>query len=314
MPPGAVPRVSSSIPFVSPKEDRVIPDKFEYAAPSSLPEVFDLLQRRDGEAKVLAGGQSLIPLMKFRLAAPALLVDLRKVPHLEVLQERNGSLVIGAMVREARLDASNLIRTRYPGIHDATGVVADPLVRNFATLGGNLAHADPANDHPAMMVALRAQVVAAGPSGQRTLSIDDFLVDTLENALASDEVLTEIHVPQPAPRSGSAYIKLERKVGDYAIAAVGAQLALDGDTCTQAGIGLTNVGPKAIRASAAEAFLVGTPVTEETIREAARLASEAADPTSDLRGPAEYKRAMVRTLTARALRQAYQRATGGDVR
>lgn len=288
----------------------MIPDTFEYAAPTSLPEVFDLLHQREGEAKLLAGGQSLIPLMKFRLAAPALLVDLRKLPHMDVLQERNGSLVIGAMVRESRLDTSNLIRTRYPGIHDATAVVADPLVRNFATLGGNLAHADPANDHPAMMLALRAQLVADGPSGRRTLAIDDFLVDTLENALAADEVLTEIHVPQPAPRSGSAYVKLERKVGDYAIAAVGAQLTLDGDTCTQAGIGLTNVGPKAIRAAAAETFLVGRPVTEEAIREAARLAGNAADPATDLRGPAEYKRAMVRTLTARALRQAFQRATG----
>jgi aerobic carbon-monoxide dehydrogenase medium subunit len=288
----------------------VIPDTFEYAAPTSLPEVFDLLHQREGEAKLLAGGQSLIPLMKFRLAAPALLVDLRKLPHMDMLQERNGSLVIGAMVRESRLDTSTLIRTRYPGIHDATAVVADPLVRNFATLGGNLAHADPANDHPAMMVALRAQVVADGPNGRRTLAIDDFLVDTLENALAADEVLTEIHVPQPAPRSGSAYVKLERKVGDYAIAAVGAQLTLDGDTCTQAGIGLTNVGPKAIRAAAAESFLVGKPVTEDAIREAARLAGDAADPATDLRGPAEYKRAMVRTLTARALRQAFQRATG----
>ena len=289
----------------------MIPDTFEYAAPSSLPEVFDLLHQREGEAKLLAGGQSLIPLMKFRLAAPALLVDLRKLPHMDVLQERNGSLVIGAMVRESRLDTSNLIRTRYPGIHDATAVVADPLVRNFATLGGNLAHADPANDHPAMMVALRAQVVADGPNGRRTLAIDDFLVDTLENALAADEVLTEILVPQPAPRSGSAYVKLERKVGDYAIAAVGTQLALDGDTCIQAGIGLTNVGPKAIRAAAAETFLVGKSVTEEAIREAARLAGDAADPATDLRGPAEYKRAMVRTLTARALRQAFQRATAG---
>src|SRR5258708_7552321 len=190
MPPGAAPRVSSSIPFVCPKEDRVIPDKFEYAAPSSLPEVFDLLRQRDGEAKVLAGGQSLIPLMKFRLAAPALLVDLRKVPHLEVLQERNGSLVIGAMVREARLDASNLIRTRYPGIHDATGVVADPLVRNFATPGGNPAHADPANDHPPRTAALRAQVMAAGPSGQRTPTIAHFLSTPLDNPPASHPSLT----------------------------------------------------------------------------------------------------------------------------
>jgi len=289
----------------------VIPGKFEYFAPSSLPEVFDLLQRHPDEAKVLAGGQSLIPLMKFRLASPAYLVDLRNVPGLGVLQERNGTLVIGAMVREARLESSNLIQQRYTGIHDASAVVADPLVRNFATIGGNLAHADPANDHPAMLLAMGARAVAEGPRGRRTLSVDDFLVDALETALAPDEVLVEIQIPQPAPQTGSAYVKLERKVGDYAIAAVGVQLTLNNGSCAQAGIGLTNVGSKAIRAHAAESLLVGRQPTEEVIREAARLAAQAAEPVADLRGPVEYKQAMVRTLTARALRTALQRAMGG---
>jgi aerobic carbon-monoxide dehydrogenase medium subunit len=289
----------------------VIPGKFEYFAPASLPEVFDLLQQHPDEAKVLAGGQSLIPLMKFRLASPAYLVDLRNVPGLGALQERNGALVIGAMVREARLESSNLIRMRYTGIHDASAVVADPLVRNFATIGGNLAHADPANDHPAMLLALGAQAVAESSRGRRMLSVDDFLVDALETALAPDEVLVEIQIPQPAPQTGSAYAKLERKVGDYAIAAVGVQLSLNDGACTQAGIGLTNVGSTAIRARAAESFLIGKQPTEEAIRETARLAAEAAEPAADLRGPAEYKRAMVRTLTTRALRVALQRATGG---
>ncbi len=289
----------------------MIPDRFEYYAPTTLAEAINLLQQHPDETKVMAGGQSLIPLMKFRLATPGYVVDLRNVPHLDVLQERDGSLIIGAMVREARLESSALIRQRYPALLDTSSVVADPIVRNFATVGGNLAHADPANDHPAMMVALRATLLAQGADGQRTIPIDDFLVDTLETSLKPDEVLVEIRVPQPAPRSGAAYCKLERKVGDYAIAAVAASVTLDENgACTQAGLALTNVGPKAIRASAAESFLTGKPLNDETIREAAKLAAEAAEPGSDLRGPADYKRAMVRTLAARALRRAAQRATG----
>lgn len=289
----------------------MIPDRFEYFAPTSLPEAIGLLQQHPDEAKILAGGQSLIPLMKFRLASPAYLVDLQRVPHLDILQERNGFLVIGAMVRESRLESSTLIRTRYHALHDTSGVIADPLVRNFATVGGNIAHADPANDHPATMAALRAQVVAESDSGRRTIPIDAFLVDTFETALAPDELLVEIHIPQPAPYSGSAYYKLERKVGDYAIVGVAAQVTLDGDICTQAGLGLTNVGPKAIRPTQAEAFLTGKRLDDEVLREAARFAAAAAQPTSDLRGPEEYKRGVVRTLTTRALRTATQRARNG---
>jgi carbon-monoxide dehydrogenase medium subunit len=290
----------------------VIPDKFEYFAPASLPDVFALLDRYPDDAKVLAGGQSLIPLMKLRLANPGYLVDLRYVPGLGVLEERDGRLVIGAMAREAALEQSAVVRQRYPALYETTAVVADPLVRNFATVGGNLAHADPANDHPATMLALRAQVVAEGPAGRRTIPIDDFLVDTFETALAPGEVLVEIHVPRPAPHTGSAYRKLERKVGDYAIAGVAAQVTVDGGVCTAAGLGLTNVGPKALRATAAEQHLVGKRLDDTVIREAAELAASAAQPTADLRGPVEYKRAMVRTLTARALRAAAARAAQGE--
>lgn len=290
----------------------MIPDKFEYFAPTAITEAISLLQRYPGDAKILAGGQSLIPLMKFRLAGPAYLIDLQKVPHLDILQEQNGTLIIGAMVRESRLETSSLIRQRYPALHDTSAVVADPLVRNFATVGGNVAHADPANDHPATMLALRAQAVAESPRGRRAIPMDEFLVDTFETSLAPDEVLVEIHVPTPAPRSGSAYQKLERKVGDYAIAGVAAQVTLDGDTVTSAGIGLTNVGAKAIRAVQAEQFLAGKQLDDEVLREAGRLAAAAAQPSTDLHGPAEYKRAMVRTLTMRALRTAAQRAREGS--
>ena len=288
----------------------MIPDNFEYAAPASLPEAIALLQQHPGEAKLMAGGQSLIPLMKFRLASPGFVVDLRNVPGLAMIVERGGSLVIGAMATEAAAETSDLIRQRYPAIRDASLVVADPIVRNFATLGGNLAHADPANDHPAMMLALGARLVATGASGSREIPIDDFLVDTLETSLAPDEVLTEIHVPRPAPGTGSSYVKLERKVGDYAIAAVAASVTMDGDICTRAGIGLTNVGPKALRAASAEQYLAGQRLDEASMSEAGRLAAQDAQPTSDLRGPAEYKRAMVHNLTVRALRIAVQRAKG----
>lgn len=292
----------------------MIPDKFEYFAPSTIAEAIDLLQRYPGEAKILAGGQSLIPLMKFRLTSPAYVVDLRKVSGLSGLEERDGTLAIGAMVREATLEHAALIQHRYHGLAETSGAVADPLVRNFATIGGNLAHADPANDHPAMMLALRAQVVAEGPAGRRQMPVEDLIVDALETSLAPDEILVEILVPRSAPHSGSAYYKLERKVGDYAIAGVAAHVTLDGDTCASAGLGLTNVGSKAIRPVDAEQFLVGKRLADaEVIREAARLAASAAEPTSDLRGPAEYKRAMVRTLTARALRTAAQRAMEGAV-
>lgn len=289
----------------------MIPEDFTYYAPSSLPEVWDLLRRHEGDAKILAGGQSLIPLMKLRLANPAYLIDLRNVPGLAILDERDGSLVIGAMVTETAIENSPLIQQRYPGIYEASAVVADPLVRNFATVGGNVAHADPANDHPAMLLALQAHVTLQSSRGIRTMSLDDFLVDTLETALQEDEVLTDIRVPKPLPHTGSAYLKLERKVGDYAIAAVGVAVTVDGGVCTRAGIGLTNVGSKAIRATQAETYLVGKQPDEATLREAARLAADAAEPTTDLHGPAEYKRSMVRTLTARALRLAAQRAEAG---
>jgi aerobic carbon-monoxide dehydrogenase medium subunit len=286
----------------------MIPPPFEYVAPNNLGEVFAALAAHPGEAKILAGGQSLIPLMKMRFASPGYLVDLSKIPGLDALGERDGMLVIGAMVRENTLEHSPLIQKRYPGLYEACAVVADPLVRNFATLGGNLAHADPANDHPAMMLALRATVVAASPGGAREIPIDDFLIDTFETALRPDEVLTAILIPQPRLHTGSAYVKLERKVGDFAIAAVGANVTLDGGICAEVGIGLTNVGPKALRATAAERFLTGQAPSDAALREAARLAADAAQPTADLRGPVAYKRAIVQTLATRALTSAVQRA------
>jgi len=290
----------------------MIPATFEYVAPQTIPEAIALLQRHGGEAKILAGGHSLIPLMKLRLAAPSYLVDINRIAGLEYIREEDGYLRIGALTRESAIDGSDLLSRRYPLLADASRVIADPLVRNLATVGGNLAHADPANDHPAVMLALNALVVAVGPDGERVIPVAEFFVDTFETTLGPSDLLTEIRVPIPAPNSGGAYIKLERKVGDYAIAGVAAQLTLAGDgRVATAGIGLTNVGPTAIKAARAEASLLGQVPAEETLKQAAALAAQVADPTSDLRGPAGYKREMVRVLAFRALTRAVERAKEG---
>lgn len=290
----------------------MIPAAFEYHAPSSLAEATALLARLGEDAKVLSGGQSLIPLMKLRLASPTHLVDINGIPGLTGIRETDGVLRIGALTRESELEESTLVRERYPLLYETSRVIADPLVRNLATVGGNLAHADPANDHPATMLALGAEIVAAGPRGQRRISITSFFTGPFATALAPDEILSEIRVPMPAARSGGAYVKLERKVGDFATAAVAAQLTLSlGGTVEQVGIGLTNVGLTPIKATGAEASLRGKRPDDAAIREAATQAAAASEPVEDLRGSVEYKRDLVRVLTARALRRALARAQGG---
>jgi aerobic carbon-monoxide dehydrogenase medium subunit len=291
----------------------MIPAAFEYHAPTSLAEATALLARLGEDAKVLSGGQSLIPLMKLRLASPPHVVDINGIPGLTGITETDGALRIGALARESDLEESALVRQRYPLLYETSRVIADPLVRNLATVGGNLAHADPANDHPATMLALDAEVVAAGPRGQRRIPIGSFFTGPFATALAPDEILVEVRVPVARPRSGGAYVKLERKVGDFATAAVAAQLALSpGGAVEQVGIGLTNVGLTPIKATAAEASLRGRRADDAAIREAARLAAGAAEPVEDLRGSVEYKRDLVRVLTTRALRRALARAQGGQ--
>jgi len=283
----------------------VIPAAFDYHAPTTLQDALALLQQHRDDAKVLSGGQSLLPLMKLRLGGAGHLVDIGRIPGLEYIKEEGGVLRIGGRTRESALERSDVIRQRYPLLVDTTAVIADPLVRNLATLGGNLAHGDPANDHPAAMLALRAEVVATGPKGARTIPIDKFFVGLFSTALAPDEILTEVRVPQAQPRSGGAYMKLERKVGDFATAATAVQLALGkGGEIASVGIALTNAGPTPVRAVEAERYLTGKQPTDATIAEAARLASSAATPSADRRGTVEYKRAMSRVLTSRALTRA----------
>ena len=285
----------------------MIPAAFDYHAPQTLGEALALLTQYGDDAKVLSGGQSLLPLMKLRLGGAAHLVDIGRIPGLEYIKEEGGALRSGGRTREVALERSDVIRSRYPLLADTTGVVADPLVRNLATVGGNLAHADPANDHPAAMLALRAEVVATGPRGPRTIPIDSFFTGLFSTSLQHDEILTEIRVPQPPPKSGGAYVKLERKVGDFATAATAVQLTLGkSGEIASIGIGLTNAGSTPVRAAQAEKFLTGKQPTPENIAEASRLASTAANPGADRRGTVEYKREMSRVLTGRALRQAIQ--------
>jgi carbon-monoxide dehydrogenase medium subunit len=287
----------------------MIPAAFEYHAPRSIGEATALLVALGADAKILSGGQSLIPLMKLRLASPRHLVDINGIPGLAHVREADGHLRIGALTRESDLEESDVIRARYPLLHDTCAVIADPLVRNLATVGGNLAHGDPANDHPATMLALEAEVVATGPRGERRIPVASFFTGPFETALRPDEILVEIQIPTPPPRSGGAYLKLERKVGDFATAGVAVQLALGaGGACERVGIGLTNVGLTPIKATAAEAALRGQRPDEAAIRRAAELAADASSPAEDLRGSVEYKRDLVRVLTARALRRALQRA------
>ena len=285
----------------------MIPPQFEYFAPETLDEAISLLEDHGPEATVLAGGQSLIPLMKLQLALPAYVVDINRIAGLADISDDDCCLRIGSLTRESDLDRSEAVQTKYPILHDTTSVIADPLVRNMATVGGNLAHGDPANDHPATMLALGAEVIAVGSGGERVIPVSDFFEGPLDTALQHGEILTEIRVPARQEGSGGAYVKLERKVGDYATAGVAAVITLSDGVCQHAGIGLTNAGPIPVKASSAESFLVGKKLDDEAIREAARLASEEAQPSADLRGSEEYKRDMVRVIAGRALRMALDR-------
>lgn len=290
----------------------MIPRSFEYSAPGTLNEAVSLLQKLGPDAKILSGGQSLIPMMKLRLASPPHIIDINRIPDLDYITESAGVLRIGALVRESDLEHSELVRSRFPILIDTTSVIADPLVRNQATVCGNLAHGDPANDHPATMLALGASVVALGPRGERVIPVEGFFPGLFATALEPDEILKEIRIPIPPPSSGGAYLKLERKVGDYATAGVAVQVALErSGACSVAGIGLTNVGFTPLKAAKTEAFLKGKALDEPTIKQASELAAGESQPVDDIRGSADYKRDLVRVLTERALNLAMTRAKGG---
>jgi carbon-monoxide dehydrogenase medium subunit len=292
----------------------VYPARFDYVDPVTVAEALSCLaERPDDDVKVLAGGQSLIPLLKLRFARPDLLVDINRIDELKGVREDGGGLRIGALVREAELETDPAVRRRFPILHDASRVIADPVVRNLATVGGNLAHGDPANDHPAVMVALDASIVARGQDGERAIGAADFFKGLFETALAPGELLSEIRVPALAAGTGTAYRKFERQAGDYAVAAVAARVTVDGDgAVTDARLVYTNVGERPQRVEAAEQALLGQPLTARTARAAGAAAAASLRFDDDLRGPPAYKARVAAAVTGRALRLAGDRATGAE--
>jgi carbon-monoxide dehydrogenase medium subunit len=288
----------------------MFPSRFDYVAPQSIDEVLALLAQHGDDAKVLAGGQSLIPLMKFRFAAPALVVDINNVPGLDGIEERDGALCIGARARHNQIADSPVIQASWPLIAACAPLVADPIVRNLGTIGGSLVHADPGGDWGTAMLALNAEIVARSSGGERTIQVAELFEGTYTTTLRPDELVTEVRIPKPTGPAGGTYLKLERKVGDFATAAAAVQLELSNGHIARAGIGLTAAGPTNIKATAAEDSLAGAAPTEEAFAEAARLAAEVADPATDTRGSAEYKKEVARVFVQRGLARALEIARG----
>lgn len=289
----------------------MFPARFEYLVAESFEHASLELVRAGAGAKVLAGGCSLIPLMKLRLAEPSVLIDLNRIRDAAYVREAEGGaeggLEIGALTRESDIEASAAIRRDYPILADTSGVIADPLVRNMGTVGGNLAHADPANDHPATMLALHAQVVAVSARGSRTIPVDEFFVDLFETALETDEILTRISLPPSPPGTGSAYVKLERQVGDFPVVGAAVVMRVSGGIVRHASICLTNVAPVPVRAATAEAVLLGAEPGDAVLREAAARAVDDLSPWSELRGSASYKLRVVPVVVRRALERSLGR-------
>ncbi|MGI9557724.1 MAG: FAD binding domain-containing protein [Solirubrobacterales bacterium] len=284
----------------------MFPPRFDYVAPESLEEALSVLDERGDDAKVMSGGQSLIPLLKLRFASPDVIVDLNRVPGLDGLEQSNGELRIGALVRNSALEDSDLLGGDYQAMADAAPLISDPLIRNMGTLVGSLAHCDPAGDWGAVMLALGGEVVAQSSSGERTIPVDDFLKGPFTTDLAPNEIATEVRVPKPSGSAGSAYRKLERKVGDFATVGAAVAVEVDGGKVSRAGIGFTVFGPRNVRASAADESLFGADPGEEAAATAGNLAAEAAEPQSDHRGSTEYKRQVVREFVTRGLRQSFE--------
>jgi carbon-monoxide dehydrogenase medium subunit len=289
----------------------LIPSQFEYHAPSTLREATDLLSRYGSEAKVLAGGMSLIPVMKLRLATPHHVIDISRISELEYARLENGRLKIGALCRHSYLEKSKVIIASIPLLSETAKWIGDPQVRNMGTIGGSLVHSDPSGDWGAPILALRGEIRMRSSLSERSVSIDDFLVDTFTSALRTEEILTEIVIPVPSLRSGGTYMKVERRAGDFATVGIAVQLTIDKNSvCTYVGIGLTALGPKSLRARRSEEALLGRKISESAIQEAAEAAAEDSSPLDDpLRGSVEYKRELARVYTRRALKKAIDIAT-----
>ena len=285
----------------------MIPPPFEYHAPHSVGDALNLLSTLGDDAKLLAGGHSLLPMMKLRFAQPSALIDLNRIPELRGIREERGLIRIGAMTTENELIASKMLQDRVPLLPEAAHLIADPQVRNRGTIGGDIAHGDPANDHPALAMALDATFVLQGPNGERQVKAVDFFHGTYMTALAADEILTAILVAPFAPGTGWGYQKLKRKTGDWATAGAAIVLRMQAGVVAEIRIGLTNVAPTALRARDAEHALSGQPLTDAALDRAAEAIRQVCAPAEDLRGDAEYKTAMAAEMTRRAIRAAAER-------
>lgn len=287
----------------------MIPLEFEYHAPKTVPDALGLLKKHGDEAKLLAGGHSLLPMMKLRFAQPGHLIDLGKISTLRGIRQDGDTLRIGAMTTENDLIWSKLLQDKCPLLVEGARVISDPQVRYKGTIGGDISHGDPGNDHPALMVVLGASFVLTSSSGERVVSADDFFLGSFDTLLKPDEIMTEIRIPVPASGTGYCYSKLKRKVGDFATAATAVTLRMKGEKVAEVAIALTNVGPCVLRARAAEDFLRGKAMDDASLAKVAKLAMSICDPAEDQRGDAEYKTAMAGEMTRRALLTARSRAT-----
>jgi aerobic carbon-monoxide dehydrogenase medium subunit len=287
----------------------MIPGQFEYVRPANLDETLRILSDREGEAKLLSGGYSLIPLLKLRLADPGLLVDLRDVGGLDTISRKAHEFRIGGKVTHRQIQENADLTATLPLVHDAASGIGDPQVRNWGTIGGSCAHADPSSDWPAVLLALRASIVCRSISGERVIAARDFFLDSFQTAIAPTEVLTEVRLPIPGSRSGGAYAKLERRTGDFATVGCAIQLRLDeSGRISEIGIGLTAVNDTPFAATKAEAAVEGAMPTEEMYRQAGIAAAGESRPAQDAHGPIDYKLAMVREMVVRGMRRAVERA------
>lgn len=284
----------------------MIPPRFEYHAPTTLGDAVNLLNTLE-DAKILAGGHSLLPMMKLRFAQPEHLIDINRIPELRGIREEAGTVVIGGMTTENELIASPIIQAKLPLLSDAAKLIADPQVRNRGTIGGDIAHGDPGNDHPALSLAIDATFVLQGPNGRRNVPASEFYFGTYMTALAENEILCEIHAPAFVPGTGYAYEKLKRKTGDWATAGCAVVMRKSGDQVTHLRITLTNVAPTALRAEAAEAALLNQVFSPAQVTAAAEAAAAICEPAEDLRGDIEYKTAMAAEMVRRALKAAWAR-------
>jgi carbon-monoxide dehydrogenase medium subunit len=287
----------------------MIPANFNYHKATSIKDAIALAKSLGEDAKYMSGGHSLLPMMKLRFATPAHIIDISKIEGLSYIKEDGDLLKIGAMTTQTELEYNPLLKKSYPIFGDAVWLTADPSVRNFGTIGGNIAHGDAANDQPALMLALRAVIIAEGSDGKKTIPIDEFFHGFYMTALEPGDILTEIQIPKAKKNSGGAYHKVERKVGDYATAGVAVHVELDDNgVCKEIGIGLTNVSALPLRLERGEELLRGKKITDDLIEQVGVIASEDAEPESDLRGSEAYKRSILNTITKRMLNKALERA------